>query len=150
MIAVGEDGIMAGALKAAIVAVSLAVGGLAGAARAEDWAAALAELDPLVAAELEFLILGHADLDEWIDTYRRAAWVADVALEDLAVAEDAHFAALGGEDAEEVQALADAVVAAQEVYGEALANEQATLMEMTGGMMLSGEARLALRAILMP
>lgn len=141
---------MAGALKAAIMAVSLAVGGLAGAALAEDWAAALAEIDPVVAAELEFLILGHPDLDEWIDDYRRAAWVADVALADLAVAEDAHFASLGGEDAEEVQALADAVVAAQEVYGEALANEQATLMQMTGGMMLSGEAWLALRAILMP
>jgi hypothetical protein len=141
---------MAESVRVAVLMLSLGLGLVAGAARGEGWAEALAEVDPVVAVELEFLLSGHPNLEEMIEVYRRAAWVADMALADLAVAEDAHFAALGGDDAADVQALADGVVAAQDLYGAALAAEQDALLQMTGGMMLSGEARLALRGILMP
>jgi hypothetical protein len=128
----------------------LTMAGVVGAARAQDWAGALAELDPAVAGELAFLIRGGPDLEEGIEVYRRAAWVAGVALDELTAAEDAHFAALDSDAAAELETLGAEVIAAQESYGAALAAERAALMQMTGGLPLSGEAELALRAILLP
>lgn len=141
---------MTGALRGVVLAVSLALTGLAVSARAEDWASVLAQVDPAIAVELEFLLRGGPDLEEWIEVYRRATWVSDVALDELAVAEDAHFASLGTADDATVAALAAEVVTAQESYGAALAEERAALLQLTGGMMLSGEAELALRDILLP
>ncbi len=82
---------------AVILAVSLACGGVVRAETGSYLSAmvdALQAMDPAVAAELAFLRGDPSVVAAGIETYVQASTVTRLALDALAVAEDAHFAAM--------------------------------------------------------